>query len=93
VLPASSPATRIKRAQTPIVHHRTTPRANGQIASCESVERDSRKKPVLASADETRSRSAQKFFYCQKSRLRVRDTRFQAASIHRDDIIRLVIAE
>ena len=38
----------------------------------ESVARDSRKKPVLASGDETRSSRARKFFCCQKSRLRVR---------------------
>jgi hypothetical protein len=68
-------------------------RAKRGVASCESAARDSREKPVLASADETRRQLARKFFYCQKSRLRVRDAPFQAALIRRDDIIRLVISE
>jgi hypothetical protein len=52
----------------------------------ESAPRDSRKKPVLASADETRSRWARKFFYCQNSRLRVHVAGFPAVSELRDDV-------
>jgi hypothetical protein len=48
--------------------------------------RDSLKKPVLASADETPSRQARKFIYCQKPRLRVRATAFQPAPVSRDDV-------
>jgi hypothetical protein len=47
---------------------------------------DSRKKPLLASADETRSRWALKFFYCQNSRLRVHAAGFPAVSEIRDDV-------
>jgi hypothetical protein len=69
------------RAREPIVHHnREVSRARSVPRRCESAARDSIKKPVLASADETRSRSARKFFYCQKSRLRVRAGRFSATS-------------
>jgi hypothetical protein len=48
--------------------------------------RDSLKKPVLASGDETRSRQTRKFIYCQKPRLRVRATAFQPDSVSRDDV-------
>jgi hypothetical protein len=48
--------------------------------------RDSPKKPVLASGDETRSRQTRKFIYCQKPRLRVRATAFQPDSVSRDDV-------
>ena len=69
------------RARAPIVHHNgEVSRARSPLRGCESAAGDSRKKPVLASADETRSRSARKFFYCQKSRLRVRAGRFSATS-------------
>jgi hypothetical protein len=54
--------------------------------SCESVGGDSHQKPVLASGDETQSRSAQKFFYCQKPRLRVRAAAFPSSCARRDDI-------
>jgi hypothetical protein len=54
--------------------------------SCESVGRDSHQKLVLASGDETQSGSPQKFFYCQKPRLRVRATGFSSCGARRDDI-------
>ena len=56
--------------------------------SCESVGRDSHQKPVLASGDETQSRPPEKFFYCQKPRLRVRATGFCSCGARRDDICR-----
>jgi hypothetical protein len=54
---------------------------------------DSRKKPDLASADETRSRRARKFFYCQKSRLRVRAALFRPTSIGVLAVGRIAIIE
>jgi hypothetical protein len=45
---------------------------------------DSRKKPVLASADETLGRCARKFFDCQKLRLGVRATRFWSPRVSRE---------
>jgi hypothetical protein len=44
------------------------------------------KKPGLASVDETPSRYARKFFYCQKPRLRVRGDGFLPAPISCSDI-------
>src|SRR5258708_40105356 len=54
---------------------------------------DSLKKPVLASADETSGAWARKFFYCQKSRLRVRATHFWPQSASRDDMDCALIVE
>jgi hypothetical protein len=55
--------------------------------------RDSLKNPPLASGDETRSRWARKFFYCQNPRLRVRATGILPASAGRNDIARASIGE
>jgi hypothetical protein len=49
---------------------------------------DSGKKPGLASGDEPSGGCARKFFYCQKSRLRVRDDGLLPALISRNDIDR-----
>jgi hypothetical protein len=51
----------------------------------ESAFRDSRKNPVLASGDETRSLAARKFFHCQKLRLRVRAKRCARRRMSREE--------
>jgi hypothetical protein len=55
--------------------------------------RDSLKKPVLASGDETLSRRTRKFIYCQKPRLRVRADAFQPDSASRNDVVRVSIMQ
>jgi hypothetical protein len=54
---------------------------------------DSSENPVLAGGDETLARSLRKFFYCQNSRLRVRERGFQAARVSRDDVVCAARAE
>jgi hypothetical protein len=73
-------------ARAQIVHHKRRRIARDTNFGCESAARDSRKKPVLASADEARRRWARKFFYCQNSRLRVHAIGSLAVSAMRDDV-------
>jgi hypothetical protein len=54
---------------------------------------DSLKKLVLASGDEAQSRCGRKFFYCQKTRLRVVATCFRPASVSHDNICGASIAQ
>src|SRR5580692_7945359 len=58
---------------------------DGKIASRISGG-DSGKKPGLARGDEPPGGCARKFFYCQKSRLRVRGDSFLPALMSRNDI-------
>jgi hypothetical protein len=86
VTPASSPP-RFTRARA-IVHRSFTMIGDASLAENtkrdhESAAGDSRRNPVLASDDETQSRWARKFFYCQKLRLRVHASRFSRLSINR----------